>query len=147
LSNARRAIGALSADRDRDLGYPCAPFRHVRIAMIDIADVTPSEEWIVQTTLRERYGAPVSYALADAEIRLNPADRDVTSCPVIYWEHDGCNFILFKTGDRRYRCQFFFRGFQQYGTGVYEYDDLAECIVSLLQVQADYAARERGDIA
>jgi len=47
---------------------------------------------------------------------------------------------------RRYRCQFFYRGYQQYGTGVHEYDDLSECMVSLLQAQADHEARERGDI-
>jgi hypothetical protein len=29
-----------------------------------------------------------------------------------------------------------------YGTGVEEYDDLSECMVSLLQVQADHHARE-----
>jgi hypothetical protein len=30
-----------------------------------------------------------------------------------------------------------------YGTGIEEYDDLSECVVSLLQVQADHRARER----
>ncbi len=29
-----------------------------------------------------------------------------------------------------------------YGTGVEEYDDLSECIVTLLQVQADYVVPE-----
>jgi len=29
-----------------------------------------------------------------------------------------------------------------YGTGVEEYDDLSECIVTLLQVQADFVAPE-----
>jgi hypothetical protein len=29
-----------------------------------------------------------------------------------------------------------------YGTGVEEYDDLSECMVTLLQVQADYAAAQ-----
>ena len=32
-----------------------------------------------------------------------------------------------------------------YGTGVEEYDDLSECTVSLLQVQADYAANREDD--
>jgi hypothetical protein len=35
---------------------------------------------------------------------------------------------------------------RQFGTGVYEYDDLTECVVSLLQAQADHAAEERGDL-
>jgi hypothetical protein len=30
-----------------------------------------------------------------------------------------------------------------YGTGTEEYDDLSECMVTLLQVQADHVASER----
>jgi hypothetical protein len=115
--------------------------------MAEIPDITESERWIIETTLRERYGQAIEIQLADAEIRLNPSDRELTSCPVVHWEDDeGCNFVIFKTGDRNYRCQFFYRGYQQFGTGVHEYDDLSECMVSLLQVQADHAAQERGDI-
>jgi len=115
--------------------------------MSTIPDITETEEWIVSTTLKERYGDAVpELQYADAEIRLHPADRELTSCPVFLWEAEGCHFILFKTGERLYRCQFFFRGYQQFGTGVHEYDDLSECIVSLLQAQADHLAEERGDI-
>jgi len=114
--------------------------------MAEIPDISETEKWVVQTTLRERYGDDVPLQLADAEIRLHASDRELSSCPVVYWERQGCHFVIFKTGERRYRSQFFYRGFQQYGTGVHEYDDLSECIVSLLQVQADYEARERGDI-
>lgn len=115
--------------------------------MAEIPDITETERWILGTTLEERFGRDVEMELGDAEIRLSPSDRDLTGCPVVYWRDDeGCNFVVFKTGDRKYRCQFFYRGYQQYGTGVYEYDDLSECVVSLLQVQADYTAKERGDI-
>ena len=34
---------------------------------------------------------------------------------------------------------------QMFGTGVEEYDDLTECVVSLLQVQADHHASERSE--
>ncbi len=114
--------------------------------MTTIPDFGKSEEWIIRTTLKERYNEDVPFEYADAEIRLSPADRELTNCPVVYWNHGGCNFVIMKTGDRRYRCQFFYRGYQQYGTGVHEYDDLSECMVSLLQAQADHEARERGDI-
>ena len=106
--------------------------------MSSILDITETEEWIVRSTLKERYGQDMDLQFADAEIRLNPADRELTSCPVFLWESDTCQ--------RRYRCQFFYRGYQQYGTGVHEYDDLTECTVSLLQTQADHSAEERGDI-
>jgi hypothetical protein len=117
-------------------------------SMADIPDITDTEKWILQTTLKERYGWEVPIQLADAEIRLSRSDRGLAICPMIYWnDEDGCNFVVIKAGERKYRCQFFYRGFQQYGTGVKEYDDLSECAVSLLQVQADYVAKERGDIA
>jgi len=57
---------------------------------------------------------------------------------VVVWQADGgCHFVIFKTGERAYRCQFFYKPDKQMGTGVSEYDDLAECAVALLQAQAD----------
>ena len=114
--------------------------------MSAIPDITETEERIVQTALKKRYRRDLELQFADAEVRLNPADRELTICPVFVWEADGCHFVIFKTGERRYRCQFFYRGYQQYGTGIHEYDDLAECAVSLLQAQADHTATRRGDI-
>ena len=114
--------------------------------MADIPDITETEEWILQNTLKERYGKAVETSYADAEIRLQPSDRELSSCPVIYWQADNCNFVIFKTGERKYRCQFFYRGYQQYGTGVREYDNLGDCAVSLLQVQADHQVQETGKI-
>lgn len=114
--------------------------------MVEIPDITDSETWIIKNTLRERYGEGKEFSLADSEIRLMPSDRELTACPVVYWEHQGCHFVIFKTGERKYRAQFFYRGYQQYGTGVREYDDLSECAVSLLQVQADHQAKESGEL-
>jgi len=114
--------------------------------MSKIPDITETELWIIKTTLKERYDDPVEPQIADSEIRLRPSDREVTEVPAIFWQADNCNFIIFKTGDRSYRGNFFYRLYQQYGTGVSEYDDLTECVVSLLQTQADHAAQERGDI-
>ena len=115
-------------------------------SMSTIPDITETEDWIVTTTLQERYGRDIELQYADAEIRLNPADRELTTCPVFVWEADDCHFVIFKTGDRRYRSQFFYKPYRQFNTGVREYDDLSECAVSLLQVQADHEAKEKGDI-
>ena len=114
--------------------------------MENIPDITETEEWILQNTLKERYGKPVEISYADADIRLFPSDRELSSCPVMYWQMDNCHFVIFKTSERNYRCQFFYHGYQQYGTGVREYDDITECAVSLLQVQADHAAQEQGEL-
>jgi hypothetical protein len=115
--------------------------------MAPVPDITETERWVIKTTLRERYGRDVEHQLADAEVRVHPAERELATCPVIYWQaEDGCNFVIFKTGERAYRSQFFYKPYQQMGTGTEDYDDLAECAVSILQAQADHVAEERGGL-
>ena len=111
--------------------------------MSDIADYTESELWTINSTLQERYGEPVELELAAAEMRLNAMSSQMVDCPVAFWLHKRCNFVIIKTGEDRYRAQFFFRVHQQYGTGVEEYDNLSDCIVSLLQVQADFVRDQK----
>jgi len=111
--------------------------------MSAIEDFTDSELWILRTTLEERYGEKIEPQLADTELRLNPYATELTVCPAAYWEHDGCHFIVCKTGAPRYRSQFYYRVHEMYGTGIEEFDDLSECVVTLLQVQADYVASGR----
>jgi hypothetical protein len=110
-----------------------------------IADFTDGELWIINSTLTERYGAPPDIELAESELRLDKGTTQLVPCPTVYWQADDCHFVVCKTGDRRYRCQFFYRLHQMYGTGIEEYDDLSECVVSLLQVQADHQAGERSE--
>ena len=115
--------------------------------MTSVPDITNTEQWVIKTTLRERYGRDWEFQLADADIRVHPADRELTSCPVIVWQSDdGCTFVIFKAGERKYRCQFFYKPYKQLGTGTDEYDDLAECAVAVLQAQADHVAEQRGDL-
>jgi hypothetical protein len=106
--------------------------------MNKIPDFTENEVWTIQTTLNERYKSEKELQLAESEIRLSTTDRELTVCPATYWEHEGCHFIIVKAGDKRYRCQFFYRVHQQYGTSINEFDDLSECTVILLQTQADH---------
>lgn len=112
-----------------------------------IPDITETELWVLRTTLRERYGGDIDIQLADADVRVSPADRELTPCPVLFWQaDDGCNFVIFKVGEHAYRCQFFYQPYKQMGTGRTDYDDLAECAVALLQAQADFSAEQRGDL-
>jgi len=80
-------------------------------------------------------------------VRLDPYSSELTECPVAYWEHEGCHFVVIKTGDQSYRCQFYYRVHQMFGTGIEQYDDLSECVVTLLQVQADHAASRANEDA
>jgi len=113
--------------------------------MSTIPDFTDNELWTIRTTLKERYGAEKEVHPAETELRLDRSSTRLVSCPTVYWEDGSCHFVVFKTGDKRYRCQFFYRVHQQYGTGIEEFDDLSECVVTLLQVQADHAAEEEGN--
>ena len=113
--------------------------------MSRIPDFSDSELWTINASLQERYGEPRDIQLAESELRLDKSSTQLVPCPTVYWEDKDCHFIVCKTGDKRYRCQFFYRIHQMYGTGVPEYDDLAECVVSLLQVQADHHAKERSE--
>ncbi len=54
------------------------------------------------------------------------------------------SFVVFKLDDSLYRCQFFYPGNEQYGTGREEYDDLDECVAVLLRVQSDHAREKMG---
>lgn len=107
-----------------------------------IPDFNKNELWIITTTLEERYGEKVELQFADSEMRLNPHSTEMTPCPTLFWSHGDANFVIVKVAESRYRTQFFYRVHQQYGTGVEEYDDLTDCVVSVLQVQADFMAKQ-----
>src|SRR6056300_310642 len=99
--------------------------------MSSIPDITDSEQWAVSTTLKERWpDLNIELQLADVDIRMYPDDRELTECPALFWQVDEANFIIIKVGDRVYRSQFYYRGFQQYGTGFRDFDDIAECVVT-----------------
>lgn len=119
--------------------YAYAPVYRELQHMARIEDFNENELWIIQTTLQERYGEQREIQMGDSEIRLHSADRDLTTCPIIMWDDDTCHFVILKCGDNRYRCLFYYRSFEQFGTGVEEFDQLAECIVTLLQTEADKA--------
>jgi len=104
-----------------------------------VPDITSTEFWVVETAIKERYGAGViEVQVADSDIRLDPADREVTSCPTLYWTDGTAHFVIFKVGDGLFRSQFFYSKREQFGTGRRQYDDLAECVSLLLKMQADH---------
>jgi len=111
---------------------------------MSIPDFSDSELWLVRQTLEERYGEPHEIELADAEVRINPEERELTQCPVVVWQdtHSDATFVVFKLGEDGYQAQFFYRGYQQYGLADRNFDDLAECVVTILQVQVDHEAKK-----
>lgn len=115
--------------------------------MSSIPEFDDGERWVVESALKERYGRIVGTQLADVELRLAPGDATLTSCPTLYWEERGAAFVVTKVADGRYRSMFFYPGEfdgEQYGAGRAEYDDLAECVLSVLRSQADHEKQRRG---
>ena len=106
--------------------------------MSNIPDFTDTERSIVEQTVKERYGKPVDVQSADAEIRLYPDDRELTSVPVLYWEARDAHFVIFKVAEKSYRNQFFYTAREQFGTGREEYDEVGDCVITLLRLQADH---------
>ena len=95
--------------------------------------------------MKERYRRDVPVEQADVEVRLHPEDRELVERPAIYWEDGKCHFVVIKMDKARFHCQFYYGLHQQYGTGRPEYDDLFECIMTLLKLQADHQAKEETD--
>ena len=104
-------------------------------------DFTAYEQGLVASLLRERYGKQVAMELADSELQLDPLTEDLTICPTLYWKERGAQFVVCKVGTDLFRCQFFYSATEQYGTGRDEYDSLENCVVTLLQVQADHESQ------
>jgi hypothetical protein len=108
-----------------------------------IPDFTEAEIKLASQTLRERYGRDIPVEIADAEIGIGD-NAELTTCPVMFWEERRANFVVFKTGESRYRAQFFYSEAQQFGTGKNEFDNLGDCLVTVLQVQSDHERQMAG---
>ncbi|MDO8786544.1 MAG: hypothetical protein Q7J42_00520 [Sulfuritalea sp.] len=105
---------------------------------MSISDFTDTEWQLVNQILFERYSRLVPLQAADVELQLDPASEQLTTCPSLYWNELGAEFIVSKLADQRYRCQFFYSASEQFGTGRDVYDNLGDCVTNLLQLQADH---------
>jgi hypothetical protein len=101
-----------------------------------IPDFSDNKLWVVRSTLKERYGKEVEPQLADTEVMLG--GEGMTWCPTLFWSARGANLAIVKTGAQRYKAYFYFHPEHQLGTGIDSYDDIAECVVSVLQVESDH---------
>ncbi len=108
-----------------------------------IKTFTARERNLISQTLLERFGHAVPLQAVDAELQLNLLKEEFAMCPSIMWTENGANFIVFKTDDERFRCQFYFNEAMHFGTGKEEFDNLGDCVVTLLQVQVDQAEESR----
>jgi hypothetical protein len=109
-----------------------------------IPDFTDVERKLVAQALLERYGQVVPVEAGDAEIELIPESGQLDMCPVLYWSERGANFVIFKLAANRYRAQFFYSDALQFGTGKESFDNLGDCVITVLQVQSDHERQMKG---
>ena len=105
---------------------------------MNIPDFTDKEFQLVNQILFERYNRIVPLQAVEVELLLNPDDRMPTPCPALYWSELGAEFVVAKTADQRFRCQFFYSPNEIFGTGRETYDNLGDCVTTLLKLQADH---------
>ncbi len=105
---------------------------------MSIPDFTDTETHLVNQILLERYGRIVPFQTAEVDMLLDAANTEPTPCPALYWSQLGAEFIVAKVGDQRFRCQFFYSENEIFGTGRDIYDNLGDCVTTLLRLQADH---------
>jgi hypothetical protein len=109
-----------------------------------ILDFKDSERAIVKQTLKERYGKEVPLQEAEAELQLNPLVDEFSLCPTLFWVERGAHFVVFKVSDKRFRAQFYYGEAEQFGVGKDEFDEIGDCVITLLQVQSDHELQSKG---
>ena len=87
---------------------------------MNIPDFTDSELWAVRSTLKERYGKDIEPQLADTEVMLGGEAGGMAWCPTLFWTAKGANF-----------------------TGIDSHDNIGDCVVSVLQVEADHVRKQK----
>ncbi len=101
-----------------------------------IKDFSDTDVQTVQKTLDERWGKDkTELQFADVDVRAN--DRELSTCPALFWEHKDSRFIIFKISNLTYKAQFDYNGQDQYGTPEVIFDNVLDCLVTILQVHAD----------
>jgi hypothetical protein len=108
--------------------------------MSDVADFTNSEQKAVVATLEKRWkNGEVAIQMVDVDVSSADSLLGNLECPAFYWEFGDYHFLLMKTDVNEYRPQFFYQDTEEVGVETLEFDDIAECAMALLQLQANHA--------
>ena len=112
---------------------------------MSIPGFSESDLSLAHACLKERFGHDIEVQEVETEVRLSLGDRELALCPALYWKEDGCAFVLSKTGPAAYRAMFFYSVKDRFGTGQEEYDNLGDCLITLLKVQEEAHARRAAE--
>ncbi len=96
-------------------------------------DFTQSEVDIIQKHVDDRWREK------DHGVHLGDIEVDGKEQPAAVWEHKHYTFIVIKIGAFKYRALFYFLRDKRFDAGVDEYNDLDECVDSIMKAQADFS--------
>ena len=108
--------------------------------MLEIIIFSDLEQADFRSTLDKRWPkGEVDVQLVDVDVTLSDTTKGNIECPAYYWEYAEYHFLLMKTGKNKFRPQFFFQDTEEVEAETLEFDDVAECTMALLQLQANHA--------
>ena len=101
------------------------------------SDFNATELNIIKDATSKRW-KDVDIHLADIEITRTAKDEKTTLCPAAVWETADCTFVVSKVDEFVYKSVFYYLGTKQIDTGISEYNDLSDCVLTLMKVQANF---------
>lgn len=105
------------------------------------------ERLAVDAALKRRYGMQIEVQIVEVELRPTGAASDRRTYPSLYWEARCAAFVICKIGVDQWRPFFFYPGdpaAEQYGTAQPQFNDLLECVMAVLRLQADHEKIRHG---
>jgi hypothetical protein len=108
-----------------------------------IPEFTETELWVVRSTLKERYGQDIDIEIAEVEAQTGATVDTLAWCPALFWSVRGAQFVVIKIGEKRFRPIFFYHPQSQVGTGTDSYDEIGDCVIAVLQVEADHMRKQK----
>ena len=100
-------------------------------------DYSEAEVRAVEETLRQRYREDVDVHLADCEVQSDSNAEELVERPALFWQAQGCNFIVIKMDNERFEGRYFHSPSEQFGSRQQVYKDVVNCMLALLRDQAD----------
>jgi hypothetical protein len=106
--------------------------------MSSIPGFSDSELHHVRGMLTQQVKKDVEIQLSNCGLTLAKNPGQPILCPTVHWNANGANFIVYKTGDSCYKTQFFYTPHEQYGPHAEEYNNLCECVATVMQAQSEH---------
>jgi hypothetical protein len=111
--------------------------------MSDASSGFTGQQWqLVRALLQQRYATPVALEPIEADIGAEAEGMAPSSYPGLYWSGRDAHFVVIKTAPDRYRGQFFYASDEMFGPGQRDFDELDDCVLTLLRLQADHERQQ-----